>query len=246
MSRKGHEIIGEWSKEKGVAIEPETVQQFMMYAALIHETSKNFNLTGFKTEEEIIINLILGSVEPLCDINVPRGTSFVDIGSGAGVPGVILGLFFDEISGLLVEANHKKADFIAHVIDEFKLEKIKVVCDRVENAARQEEYREAFDWCFARAFGSHYVSLELGAPFVRRGGHFYVYSGGQGDDLPNEVLDHAGETGLSIMSHSDRGDLSVAGTGLLFRKEEPIPEKFPRRFAVIKREAERIGRCMPG
>ncbi len=240
MTSTEHEIINEWARAKAIVIEDNVQESLVKYANLVHEANNKFNITGFKTTADILRSLAIGSIDPLCDISVPRGTNFVDIGSGAGAPGIILGIFFRNISGLLVEANHKKANFIDNAIRELALENLKVVRDRVENIAR-EEHRESFDWCFARAFGSAYITMELGAPFVKLNGKLYIYSKGSGEDLPAEVLNHADGLGLSVVQREDRSALGIAKEGILFSKKRTTPKRFPRRFSVIKRDAKRIG-----
>ena len=234
------EIISEWSEQNGIPISPETRQQFITYASLIDDANRKFNITGFKTGEEILKNLILGSLEPLYDISVPRGTKFVDIGSGAGVPGIVLGLFFKEISGLLIESNHKKADFIRRTANELGLKTIDVIHDRAENIANLKNFRESFDWCFSRALASPYIACEIGAPFIKINGTLFIYSNGSADDLQSEVIKHALKTGLSILPQSERGSLRIKQKGIILKKTRSTPQAYPRAFAAIKRDAETV------
>jgi 16S rRNA (guanine527-N7)-methyltransferase len=234
------EILCQWFEKKGLQLSPETRQRFVAYVSLIHGTNKNFNITGFKTEEEILNNLILGSLEPLCDINVPRGTNFVDIGSGAGIPGLVLGIFFEGMSGVLIESNHKKADFIRRAAGELGMKTIEVINDRAENIANIKNFRESFDWCFSRALASPYIACEIGAPFIRINGMLYIYSNGSGDDLHKDVIRHASETGLAILPQPERCGLKLGRNGIIFKKMKSTAHSFPRSFAAIKRDAEAI------
>lgn len=221
-------------------VNPETRSRLMTFASLISETNSKFNITGFKTEEEVLEKLILGSLDPLCDINVPRGTTFVDIGSGAGIPGLVLAIFFKGISGTLIESNNKKADFIKRTANELGLKAVEVIHDRAENIAGLKNYRESFDWCFSRAFGSPFIAVEIGAPLVKPGGFLYIYSGKTGEALPEETLDHARKTGLSPVPSKKRAGSSMKNAGILFEKTGTAPDSFPRNYPAIKRDAERI------
>ncbi len=234
------EIISGWSEKKKIQISPETRQRFITYASLIHDTNAKFNITGFKTEEDILKNLILGSLEPLCDINVPRGTNFVDIGSGAGIPGLVLGIYFKSMSGLLIESNNKKADFIRRTANELGLKTIDVIHDRAENIANLKNFRESFDWCFARALASPFIACEIGAPFIKINGTLFIYSNGSADDLHAEVISHASKTGLSILPESERCGMKIDRKGLLFKKIKSTPPSYPRSYAAMKRDAEAI------
>lgn len=234
------DIINEWKRGRNIVISHEKEEKLILYSALIEETNRKFNISGYKKKDDIIKQLILGSVEPLCDIIVPRGTSFIDLGSGSGVPGIVLGLFFPEISGLLVESNNKKAEFIHSVVETLHLGGLEVVCERAETLAGMQIYRESFDWCFARAFAKLYITIEIGAPFVKPGGCLYVYAGQKSGELHKESLKHCASAGLRIMSHTEMNRIGLSGDGRCFKKESKTPGKYPRKYAVIKREAEKF------
>ena len=233
------DIIQNWCFERKISITAEVEGKFLLLGGLINKTNQKFNLTGLKTSGEIISELIIKSIDPVCDIIVPCGTRFIDLGSGAGIPGIVLAIFFKDFSGVLIESNQKKAGFLKSALSELGLTGLEVVCERAELIARMTEYRESFDWCFARAFGKLLITIELGAPFLKTGGCLYVYSNEQPGDMTEKMLVHAGETGLCIMSHKEQVDLGLSGKGLCFKKERNIQDQYPRKFAVIKREAEK-------
>lgn len=234
------DIIREWSSDRKMALEHEIEEKLLSFAGIIFETNQKFNLTGLKAKHEILTELIIKSIDPVCDIIVPRGTRFLDLGSGAGIPGIVLAIFFKNFSGVLVESNQKKADFLKTAMNELKLINLEVVCERAELAAKMPAYREAFDWCFTRAFGKLFIAIELGSPFVKKCGHLYVYSNELPENLPEKVLEHVEKTGLHIMSHKKLSDIKLKNIGLCFLKVKDIQDKYPRMFAVIKREAENI------
>jgi 16S rRNA (guanine527-N7)-methyltransferase len=234
------DIIQEWSSNRKIDLNKETIDKMLLYAELIHSTNQKFNLTGFKTKDEILTELILKSIEPVCDIIVPRGTRFADIGSGAGIPGIPIALYFNYFSGVLIESSQKKAGFIKGVIEELKVENLEVICGRAEEIAGSAAHREQYDWGFARAFGKLPVTLELAAPFVKKNGFMYIYSNLLPGDLPQETLAHSEKLGLHIMSHKEVNEIKLSDIGLCFRKARQTPGKYPRMFAVIKREAEKF------
>jgi 16S rRNA (guanine527-N7)-methyltransferase len=232
------DIILEWLSVRKIDLNKATMDKMLVFAEMIHSTNQKFNLTGLKTKDEILTELILKSIEPVCDIIVPRGTRFADIGSGAGIPGIALAMYFDNFSGILIESNQKKVAFIKGVIDELKLKGIEVICSRAEEIAGSAVHREQYDWGFARAFGKLHISIELVAPFVKKNGHLYIYSSLLTKDLLLETFKHAEKLGLHIMSHKEVSEIKLTGAGLCFKKERQTPGKYPRMFAIIKREAE--------
>lgn len=221
-------------------IREEIEDKLVRYARFIFEENKKFNITGFKSIGDIFNKLIMESIEPIAGIDVPRGTSFIDIGSGAGIPGIPIALFFEKFKGQLIESNAKKVSFIKRMIDEFSIENLSVIGSRAEDVARLPDYRETGDWLFARAFQSIYATLEIGAPFLRVSGFLYIYSALSLEDLPEDILIHAERLGLSFLRSDAYKRYGVSETGLLLLKQKPTADMYPRRFAAINREAKRI------
>ncbi|MDY6934703.1 MAG: 16S rRNA (guanine(527)-N(7))-methyltransferase RsmG [Spirochaetota bacterium] len=231
-------VIETWAEGRGLRLDPSTKERLYGYVELVHETNKRFNITGIRDKGGIMETLVIGSLDPFVGTSVLRGTSFVDIGSGAGVPGVPISILVEGSSGLLVESNQKKADFIASVVADLGLSNLEVVCQRVEGVARDEGRREAFDWILSRAFGSAYIATEVAASLLRVNGCFYLYSKEGDRALDTETLSHAKDLGLSLLLPEKAG--LVVTSGILLRKFKPTPQAFPRRFATIKRDSRRL------
>lgn len=201
------------------------------YAELIHENNKLFNLTGFKNLDDIKSNLIDESHRDLRLLNVPRGTKFVDMGTGSGIPGIVLAVHYPEYSFTLVDANAKKINFIEKVVEKLKLDNVRAICSRMEDCSR--EYRDTFDVAISRAFAPLYYSFEFGFSFLKKGGVLYIYSHYNNIDLSDGLVNFASVLG-AYPKESEFKD------GILFEKKEETPEKYPRKFPVIKREAKKI------
>jgi 16S rRNA (guanine527-N7)-methyltransferase len=234
------DIILKWSIFSKVEINTETIDKLCRYAGLIHEANQKFNLTGLKSVSEIISELILKSIDPICDIIVPRGTRFVDLGTGAGIPGIVIALLKPEFSGLLIDSNNKKTMFLEEIIDILEIKNLNVICGRGEEIAGDLNYRDSFDWCFSRAFGKMYISVELGAGLIKKTGHMYIYSAESPSSISGIIVKHADDLGLCLLGYEDFDDLRIRHTGVCFKKVRNTPEQYPRKFAVIKREAEKI------
>ena len=221
-----------------ITIKEEIKEKFDSYAHLIFETNKRFNLTGFKTVEGIYKKLILGSIEPLYRMNVPRGTKFIDLGSGAGIPGIPLGILFKETFGVLIESNRRKADFIMKVIDKLDLNNLTVECGRAEDVAHDALHREQYDWCFTRSFNNLYISMELGSPFIKSEMLLYIFA--ELSSFPEYMIAHAQRLGLVFIDRSRYRECNCSGSGILLKKIASTPGRYPRRFSVIKRESKRL------
>lgn len=232
-------MIREWALKNIPKLSLEQENRLNSYARMIFDTNKKYNLTGLKSLESIIKTLVIGSLEPLIAWNVPRGTRFADMGSGSGIPGIPIGIFFDVIQGILFEADKKKADFISYAIKELGLSNLEVCSQRVEELGRGTAYRETFDWVLARAFGSIYTVLELGLPFLNVNGYLYIYSNLIFRDVPVEMIKHAERLGASFIAE-DMPGLPKLSPGILLVKKNITPTEFPRRYSVVRREAGRF------
>ena len=210
----------------------------LAYAELIYHENKKFNLTGHKTLFEIINNLIIGSLHPVIKMNVPRGTFFADLGTGAGVPGVPLAVKYPDISGILFDSTRKKTDFIGRATAMLKIENIKAVNTRIEDAGRSAEFREKFDLVVTRAMSDLYTITELGSPLLKTGGHLFVYTNIGKDEINEYVSAHICSLGL-IIDNTDRELCFPASCleGITLKKINNIDDLYPRRMAMIKRMA---------
>lgn len=235
-----HDYIRKWAEEKGIAIDKEQEEKLLEYAGIVHDNNRRFRLAGCRTQEEILHKLIIGSLDPVAGINVPRGTLFADMGTGSGIPGIPIGIMYRDIKGVLIESNRKKAVFVKSVIQRLGIDGLLVVHRRIEDIGRDHEYRGLFSLVFSRALGNVYISLELGAPLLNPNGILFIYSNKQVNDLHPGVMSHAENLGLEPVKHEQR-KFVIPGSGLIFIKTGQTGDKFPRRFSVIKREASRFG-----
>ncbi len=208
------------------------------YGEAIHGENKKYNLTGHKTLQEVIENLIIGSLEPLSSIIVPRGTLFADLGTGAGIPGVPFAIKYEECSGVLFDSNQKKIRFINKTSNELGISGVKGIDLRVEDAGRDNNFREKFDLVITRAMSDIYTIAELGAPLLKKGGNIFLYINENQKTFSTNLLNHLDELGLSM---DNTTSLTISGKdtyeGLLLTKIKPTDDKYPRRMPVISRMA---------
>ena len=234
-----HSILREWEQKNNIQLGIEKEKLLWEYAELVYHANKRFNLAGLKTRDDILINLVLGSIEPLLHLDVPRGTLFADIGTGAGIPGIPVAIYHDELAGVLIDSNGKKISFVKKVIRDLLLDNVQPLQERIETAARTR-LRNAFHIVFSRALGSISVVAELAAPMLVSGGLLYVYSHERAEDLPAPVAEHIGSLGMSALSIHKRARYGLSDVNMVFIKTGATQDTFPRNMSAIKRDLNKF------
>lgn len=234
-----HFLLTEWIHNNNLNVSPSIHAKLVRFANLIYENNKKFNLTGRNTVEDIINKLIIESIDPFCELNVPRGTSFCDIGTGAGIPGVPVALLFEEFSGTLIDSSLKKITFIKNTIKKLNIDNINAITSRAEEISRGDGFRSNFNIVISRAMGNIYLSAEICASLIKTNGILYLYSSIEPEKIQIEVLKHAERLGLELVQRKDFGNYGIKEKGILFKKIDCTADKYPRRYSVIKRESEK-------
>jgi 16S rRNA (guanine527-N7)-methyltransferase len=217
-------------------------EMIRQYALCLFEENRKYNLTGHKTIEDILDNLIEGSLLPLPGLDVPRGTFFADLGTGAGIPGIPISIFLEESTGVLFDSSIKKIRFIQEAAAKCGIDRISGVSCRIEEAGRAPEFRESFEWIFSRAMADLYIVSEMASPMLKTGGFLYLYS--RDSELAENinVKKHLQELGLEVLpgSWNNTKQPGERTEGILLKKGTQCGERFPRRIAAIKRERDKL------
>jgi len=225
---------------ESLPLSTEQADKLGLYATLVHKRNQNFNLTGHKSPVEIINNLIIASIAPVIKLNVPRGTFFADLGTGAGIPGIPLSVFIKESKGILFDSNHKKIKFVNSASRECEINNVKGISCRIEEEGKNNLYRGVFDWVFSRAMADIYIACELGAPFLKQGGYLFLYTKDLELAENPHVQTHISALGLKLITKTNNTGRKQNDEGLLFKMEKECPALFPRRMTAIKRESKKI------
>ena len=234
------------SFEKGleqlsITLSGEQKQQFLTYYEYLVEKNKVMNLTAITEYEEVITKHFLDSlavVKTSCfKPEKLAGKRLIDIGTGAGFPGIPLKIAFPELEILLLDSLNKRINFLNEVTEMLGLTKINTVHGRAEDYAKQKGYRESFDFCVSRAVANLSTLSEYCIPFVKQGGCFISYKSGSVDQ---ELIQ--AEMAVKILGgqREEVVRFSLADTDMdrsfvVIRKAKPTPKKYPRMFSKIKK-----------
>ena len=202
-------------------------EKFEKYRELLLEYNKKFNLTSVTEEKDILYKHFLDSVAG--EILFPQGATVAEVGSGAGFPSLPLKIVRDDLQFTLFESTGKKCDFLGLVSSQLCLENITVKNLRAEDGGRDENYREKFDVCCARAVARLNTLAEYCMPFVKVGGLFIAYKGSSEEEIKEahnaiEILGGKLEKVVSFALPEEYGQRNL----IVIRKQKPTAKKYPR------------------
>lgn len=168
------------SEDAGISMNDLQLDQFEEFYHLLIEKNKVMNLTAITDEEEVIEKHFIDSLTCRRVIDMGSVKSLIDIGTGAGFPGIPLKIIYPEISVVLLDSLNKRVKFLNEVIDELGLSRVEAVHGRAEDLARKQEYRGRFDLAVSRAVANLSTLSEYCIPFVKVNGFFVSYKAGKG------------------------------------------------------------------
>lgn len=170
-------IKNEIKNRVGLNISEKDAELFDCYITFLCDENKLYNLTGHKTKEDILENLIIDSLFVFKSPVVLANKNILDIGSGAGIPGIPIKIVEKSARVILLESNQKKCVFMRRFIENNGLKNVKVICERAESLAKTNEFSGKFDIVTAKALASVKASLKYAGSFLKSGGFFITYKG---------------------------------------------------------------------
>lgn len=232
MNHEHLEILRLLASEKlGLELSPRQLEQFSLYGDLLVEWNKKVNLTNITDPEGIILKHFLDS---LTLTKYLQGSSLVDIGTGAGFPGIPLKIYFPEMEVRLVDSLAKRLDFLKVVIDQLNLQGIDTIHSRAEDLGRSPQYREKFDYVTSRAVARLPILLEYTVPLLKIGGTFLAAKGSQVEEEIEESTKALQVLGARIR---DTEFLSLGPEAehraiVIVEKTRSTPATYPRKAGV--------------
>lgn len=215
----------------GIELNQKQTDQFNKYYELLTEWNNKINLTAITEYDEVLIKHFEDSISIINAFNIDSVESIIDIGTGAGFPGVPIKILFPNIKVTLLDSLNKRINFLNLVIEELELENIFTFHGRAEDFAKNINHREKYDLAVSRAVANLSSLSELCLPFVKVGGSFVSYK----SEKVNEELELAGKA-ISIMGGGNTCVKSIslsvpeyARNLVVINKVTSTPNKYPRK-----------------
>lgn len=211
-------------------------EQFLRYYELLIQKNKVMNLTSITEFDDVVLKHFLDSLM-ICKIQKLEG-SLIDVGTGAGFPGIPLKIMYPDLKVVLLDSLNKRVQFLNEVIRELGLENIKAIHGRAEDLAKQKIYREQFDYCVSRAVANLSSLAEYCIPFVKIGGYFIPYKSGKIQeelDSGKKAINILGGT-VEIVKEFELPQTDIFRCLLYIRKIENSPQKYPRKAGMPTKE----------
>lgn len=211
---------------------------FKGFAEFLYEENQKMDLTAAKNLDEIYIKHILDSLSPLKVYDFKENARVIDIGCGAGFPGIPMRLARPDIKLTCLDSLNKRIEFIDNFAKKYSLYNIEPIFARAEELSLEEGYRDGFDAAVSRAVAPLNKLTELALPFVKVGGIFISLKGLKAEDEVKEAENAIKILGGELIGIKDCGfDGDMLGhKAVIIKKVTPTPDGYPRRFNKISKK----------
>ena len=230
-------VLRESFEQFGVSLTDTQSQQFLKFAEMLVEWNQRMNLTAITDFREIIWKHFIDSISICKSRNVSRETlvsKMIDVGCGAGFPGIPLKILFPDIKLTCLDSVAKRMLFLQEVIKECKLKNVTVIHGRAEDFGQDAKFREQYRICVSRAVANCSTLSEYCLPFVQPGGIFVAYKAGQAQEEIAEARKAIKVFGGELETAEE---FTIQGSDLrrtfvICRKVQHTPKKYPRKAGL--------------
>ncbi|MFI3210860.1 MAG: 16S rRNA (guanine(527)-N(7))-methyltransferase RsmG [Peptostreptococcaceae bacterium] len=226
-----NKILFDGLKDFNIKANDKMISDFTKYREILVEWNQKMNLTGIEDEKEVFIKHFLDSVSIFEGNYIKDNIKIIDVGTGAGFPGIPIKIVNRSIKVTLLDSLNKRINFLQEVCNNIDIDDVEFIHGRAEDFGSDEEYREQFDIATARAVAGLPVLMEFCVPFVKVGGYFICLKGPNADleleqsKKPMEVL------GVEFVEKIDikLPEIDLKHNILVFKKISQTPSKYPRK-----------------
>ncbi len=237
MSRRSEQFEKDL-KEFNIVLSEHQTEQFFSYYEMLIEKNKVMNLTAITDFDEVIKKHFVDSLSLVKAYDLTSPVSLIDIGTGAGFPGIPLKIVFPDLEITLLDSLNKRVDFLQSIIASLDLKGIDAFHGRAEDFARQEKFRERFDLCVSRAVANLSVLCEYCLPYVKIGGKFISY---KSEKIMEELK--TAEHAVDVLGGRVKEQISftlpdsdINRNLIVIEKSRKTPKQYPRKAGTASKD----------
>lgn len=219
-----------------IKIDENQKNQLVSYMELTLKANESFNLTANDTKESFMIKNIIDSLLIVKNLNLDE-KNILDLGSGAGLPGIPLAIYYKNTNFTLLEPLTKRANFLKEIAQKLGLKNVKVVNERAEIFIKNA--RESYDFVTSRAVSRLNILLELSIPFLKVGGKLIAYKGINYQEEINESKNALDLLSSKIIAIEEENlvQINEKRYNIFIQKNQKTSQKYPREYRLIKKKA---------
>ena len=230
-------IIKEKAEALGISVSSDLIEKLEIYAKELKEWNEKINLTAITDDEGIAVKHFIDSLMLLKYVDIPENSKIIDVGTGAGFPGLVIAAARPDVKVTLLDSTGKKLKVVNDIGEKMGLSNYEILNMRAEEAGQKKEYRELYDFATARAVAELRVLSEYCLPFVKQNGYFISLKGALADkEIANAFTALKTLSGKIEEKYSfnlcDAGERNI----IKIKKISQIPTKYPRVSAQIAKK----------
>ena len=232
------ELLKAGAASIGVELTDQQIEQFIKYYEILVEWNSFMNLTGITEYEEVIQKHFVDSLALCKAIDVNQVNSLIDIGTGAGFPGIPLKIAYPHLEVTLLDSLQKRIKFLDEVVNQLGLEKVETIHGRAEDFAKPSMKRETYDLCVSRAVANLASLSEYCLPYVKVGGYFIPYKSGKVEEELEESKKAVFLLGGKLEEEVKftLPDSDISRSLIKIKKVGATPKKYPRKSGLATKE----------
>lgn len=232
------QIFDQKLEQIGIVLTKTQKQQFDKFYELLVEWNKVMNLTGITEYEEVNEKHFVDSLSIVKAVDMNQVSSVIDVGTGAGFPGIPLKIAFPHLKVVLLDSLNKRINFLNTVINELGLKDISTIHGRAEDFAKKPEYREQSDLCVSRAVANLATLSEYCIPYVKKDGMFVPYKSGEIDEeleQSKKAIHVLGGKTTDVVKFQLPGT-EIGRSFVVIKKIQNTAKKYPRKAGLPSKE----------
>ena len=232
-------VLFDEAKKYDITLTDKMLENLEIYKDMMLEYNEKVNLTSITDEYEIILKHFVDCLK--CVQFIEKDKTVIDVGTGAGFPGLVIAIYFDnELNITLLDSLNKRLIFLNEVIERLKLSRVNIIHKRAEEGAQDKLYREQYDFVVSRAVANLPILLEYTTPYLKINGKAIIMKSNNLDEEINNSKNALKTLNCAIESiyeyNLDVNEENFNRKILIIKKEKSTPNEYPRIFGKIKKK----------